>query len=208
MAALDTFLNSLVENAIKVLQITDGSLSSAPLDDPVVRECAAIAYSQACSYCSRKFAKQEFTEEYHSVRDKISLRQRPVVSVTSVSIDNLPLVLDVDYSVSRNKITLLKRLPASLADTFLSEAKDVVVTYVGGFDYANSDEDIFRALTLQTVTLYNRKTTLGIGTTTGRTSQGITGSSTIGGADDKGGLLDSVKIILDTFISFADVDYV
>lgn len=208
MAGLDTFLDSLVENSLEFMRLTDASISEIPLDDPVVRECAAIAYSQVCSYCSRKFVQQEFEEEYHSVSNALSLRQTPVASVTTVTMDEVELVLDLDYSVKKNKIKLLLRLPSSRADTFLSDTKDVIVKYVGGYQYADDNPELFRALTLQTVALYNRRANIGIATTTGRTSQGITGSSTIGGPSDKGELLDAVKIILDPFVSFSDVDYV
>jgi hypothetical protein len=208
MSALDTFLNSLVESVSQVMQISDASLGGFPADDPIVRKLAHISYSQACNYCSRRFLLNTYTEEYHSVTNGLALRQTPVTSVTSVWVDDVELVLDVDYTVSRNRIKLILEPATSLADTYLPSNKDVVVEYIGGYELITDCPDILNALTLQTISLYNRRSNLGIATTTGRTSQGITGSSTVGGPTDKGELLDSVKIILDSFISFADVDYV
>jgi hypothetical protein len=228
--SLDSFLNALVTTAIQTLQVSDATLGNDFADDdPIVRVMAKAAYSQICSFCNRYFEKAEFNEEYHSVFDKINLRHSPVETVSGLWIRGVPLILDVDYSVAGNRITLLKaydymeyplwdmeyfpyyytermREHSVFTNVCLTRDKDVVVKYTGGYPYADSNNDLFTGLLLQTMTLYNRRSTLGMSSISG--TVGHTGPATVAGASDMGDLLEVVKGIMIAFINFRDVDYV
>jgi len=225
--ALDTFLNNFISSTITVLQISDSSLDSVSDDDPLVRQLAKIAYSQIVGYCNRYFEKKVSVEEYHNVisNSRIRLRNTPVSSVATVMVNDTLLVLGTDYLVLGDSLKFLN-LPRQLGDGYLGDfayaggvsyrdkvyplsnvsikGQDVLVQYTGGYSYAEENNDLFSALLLQTIALYNRRSTLGMSAVSG--VNGTRGSSQISGASDSGDLLESVQGILTGLINFSDVD--
>ena len=210
--SLDTFLNSVVTAAITTLQVSDASINANADDDPVIRLLAKVAYSQITSYCNREFEKNNYVEEYHSVRtnDRIRLRNFPVITLTSVTVDDVALVLGVDYTLSGDRINILSGAGSTpaypLSNVSLSHGVDVVVDYIGGYVYSDENYNLFNALLMQTTANYNRRSTLGMASVSGRVAH--VGAATVDGASDVGDLLDSVKTIIANFVNYCDVDYV
>lgn len=223
----DTFLTTLVTSVIQTMQISDATTSMSPEDDPVIREMAKVSYRQITSYCYREFEKDEYLEEYHSVQRRIILRHTPVVSVSDVWVDDVALVVNVDYKVVRNKIILLKSFSDNLSstdlfmmgqdylgserrarslftDVSLSRDKDVIVKYEGGYELSEDCPNLYSALLMQTIALYNRRSILGMASVAGKV--GGEGQSTITGTSDTGNLLEVVQNIMSTFIYYGDVD--
>jgi hypothetical protein len=221
--AIESFIDFLVNKTVEAIQITDPSISGSADDDPLVRALANAEYFRVSAYCNRKFMRDTFVEEYHSVIDHIIVRNSPVVQLLNVWVNDVEQVEGTDYTLVGNRIKLLKPPAPSSLDPYASypydgffpssstiirsrKDRDVIVKYVGGYESAEESPELFNALLLQTTAMYNRRSTIGVGTVSGRTTQ--TGVSSVDGANDGGDLIDIVKQMISPLISYADVDYV
>lgn len=221
-ADIDTFLDPVIEDACKLLQMFDPATDELVKDHPMVDICARIAYAQAESYLNRRLAIDDFVEYYLDQDTRIRLRNTPVDFVNKVwFVDNVyhgeltnvklgaELVRDVDYQIQRQKsLLILKDVSYTPIREFVTGADEldgrvsrspgihILVEYAGGWESAADIPALRSALVMQTVANYNRKDTLGV-----MQLQAAGGGSIITSrsSPDSGQLIEGAQLIFDSY---------
>lgn len=113
-------------------------------DDPFLNNLIAGAQAFVEGYCDRKFEQAAYTDEEHDGRDTDSIytRQYPIVSVTSVKVDDVALAA-ADYVVYKDEGRIRKKAGAFagasrdvagvIGDVRVPGVRNVKVTYSGGY---------------------------------------------------------------------------
>jgi hypothetical protein len=122
----------LAANALTTLEVVKEYLkidSTQTVDDTRIEKLINACSSAIESYCERKFKEQTYTdEEYDGTCTKyILLKQYPVKSISSVSIDDV--LLDVsEYKVKKPNGTLIR-----VNNVWPTGDINIKVTYSSGF---------------------------------------------------------------------------
>ena len=163
---LDDFLDTVVSQAAKALELTDVETGEVAITDPTVLVCARVAYSQIKAFTGRDFLLDTYTELYTDEEVRIRVKHTPLVSLTTVTDDEgTELVLDTDYKVLGNYVVLGVDNPGytfNLTSHYDSSHYDIVLVYDGGLTSAEADTTLENALVFQTIANYNRRSHLGV----------------------------------------------
>lgn len=213
-ADIITFLTPVIANASVILQLSPLS----PDLDLRVSAAASSALAMIEAYLNRSVTTQTYIDRYYEQDTLINLKVLPVSSITSVRFVDNPfgssltdltlsdeLVVDVDYELRYNKILVIN--PDSIVKSIGNPARvHVEVAYVGGYDLSSDDSNLYNALVLQTVALYNRFPSLGVMTMSGNesSSRGASGKMDLATTPDAGSLLETVEAILSPLIYYGD----
>jgi len=208
---LEDFLESVVLQAAEILQLRDRDTEDLAEDDPILKICARLAYSQSVAFLNRLLIKDTFKELYVDEETRFCLKNTPVISVTNVwDNEGTLLVVDEDYTIKGNYINLD---PTVLGYSSLLSSQEnrtrstVVVEYIGGYPLGETDPNIESALTTQTLVNYNRKDHLGLfqvtgGTTSSRHGGQIKVTDTETGGSGK--LFGAVQQMFSLYVYYGD----
>lgn len=166
---LESFLAPVVESAATLSQVRELNSNEISADDPLIFECAKVAYTQIAAFCNRTFLQDTGIVEYYVDEEaRIILREAPITAVTTVETKDGVSVLDTDYQVEGDWLIMgASTDDASNLFDFSLYNKDlksynVRVTYNGGYATAGDNDNLLSALTAQSIAIYNRKDNLGI----------------------------------------------
>ena len=217
---VDFYLESVVESAAGVLQIYEKDLADSTdgyvldIDNTLVTLLAKISYGQLLGFLNRSVALGDFIDIYSRILpdEIIQIRNFPVETVSSVLLNGETLVENEDYILEGGKYFQLIGNYGSSSDIYtqaftkglqgLDSQKALRITYKGGWEEAKDNPEVLAGLVLQTVGLYHRKDTLGVGSIKGASFNGSSaaGSISLSPLDpDAGGLLLSARISVERY---------
>lgn len=208
---LEYFLESVVASSAEILQIHDrGSDESYEIDSSnrLVGFLAGLAYGQMKSHLNRELARTSFIDIYPRMinGEVLSVRQYPVKSITSVILGGTTLVEGEDYILEGRRYIKIGGSGTNfdaafvVGDTPLYAAKDLRVEYEGGWEEALENRELHAGLVAQTIALYHRKDTLGVGSIKGSSFDGSSaaGSISLSPLDpDAGGIVVAARLSVD-----------
>lgn len=214
---VDSFNESVISEACRLLQLTEAGGSTYLTTDLRVVTCARAAYTQVMNYLNRDLYFGTHYEEYFDEDTIITLRCTPVSSITTVRLidnryneiltdpdDYTALSASTDYRLVRNKNLVIYNLE-TITDIYYTTTRklNVYVEYEGGYYSSTDNVLLHNGLVTQTVANYNRIPALGLTQIEG------------GGGDVKGGrvlmnlnlvdagqLLEAVRVMLDPLVYY------
>ena len=171
---LDDFLDTVVVQAAKAVELTDAEDEELVTTDPILLTCARFAYAQVTAHTGRSFLKNTYKELYSDVEKRFKLKNTPVSSVTTITDDEgTELVVDTDYKVNGNYIILdvdFSGYPQRITSGVDASHYDLVIEYEGGYTSSEQLPNLESALALQSAANYNRRAHLGIALLTASSS--------------------------------------
>ena len=212
------FMKPARELAAAFISIVDGVTQNPDPDNPVLIAASGQAFAIAQAYMQRPFFQEEYCERYFAVGFELKLRVVPVQSVSIVEANGRVLEQTIDpndrkdYEVKGNRIifgfgilgldlaseTFTRGLTGAEADFLFSV---VEVTYIGGFERADSDASFVNAMAEQCAAQYRRAPFTGLSSSAG--GQDL-GSVTVG--SDKGSIIDGVALQLDPLVYYGHAE--
>lgn len=207
---LDDFLDSVLVQSAKALELTDAETEELVTTDPILLAAARLAYAQAASYTGRDFLRDTYKELYPDVEERFILKNVPVASVTSVTDDEgTALTVDVDYKVNGNHIIMdvdAAGYPQYISAGIDSDHHSVVVEYDGGYNSAEENALLEGALVFQTAANYNRRAHLGIALLTASSSGFKGGAIRIAPDKEKYSMVLEAQEILSPFVYYGTAE--
>lgn len=213
---LEDFLETVVAKAANILQLQERGSTSVDEDDPIVKICAEIAYSQCTSFLRRSLIQNTFKELYLDEGYRFTLKNTPVDTVSYVWDDeNTLLVEGTDYEVVGDQINLDPTNGPHYSSIITSQEDRTrftrVVQYKGGYISADRESAIETALVNQTVVNYNRKDHMGLQQiTAGTTSSRHGGQIKVGDVTtaESGRLFGGVAEMLSPYVYYGEASVV
>lgn len=195
-AEVDAFLDPIIVDLCRFLQLKDPNTDEYLEEEPVVRLCVLEAYTQVRNFLHRSFVRDTFVEYHKKALDRrLVLKNYPVSeillveNVSPIDYTERETLAETDYALLGRTLCIKTTATIPYFDRYsysfliggtlftssnsdISEAPIFRVTYKAGAVSADDVPDIKSGIFTQAQVNWNRKDSLGMWTVSGAGSGG------------------------------------